>query len=86
MQHQNRIPRSPEKKVRFECGRSWLVCETKVAFLMHERSCVGGSVEGSRYGCSVSGVWMSLTVYNIFVLNCGLTEREATVSGESTRK
>ena len=80
--HQKRIHRPPEERVRFDCSKCGLVCETEVACLMHERSCVGRNVQGSRRECGECGEWTSRANFARHVRTCGVREGEATVGEE----
>ena len=70
VQHQKMRHRAPAERVRFECGRCGLVCETEVACLNHERSCGGGGARGSQRECEVCGEWGSRTNYARHVRRC----------------
>ena len=58
VQHQKRVHRAPLERVRFECGRCGMMCETEVACKNHERSCGGGGVGESQRECDVCERWV----------------------------
>ena len=58
-QHQKRMHRAPMERVRFECGKCGVICETEVACINHERTCGGGGGDGSQRECVECGRWVS---------------------------
>ena len=70
VQHQKRMHRAPPERVRFECGRCGMMCETEVACVNHERTCEGGRVGGNQRECVVCGEWVSRTSFARHVRGC----------------
>ena len=47
VQHQKRIHRASEERLKFECSVCGVACETEVVCMMHERSWAGGRLMGN---------------------------------------
>ena len=63
VQHQKRIHRAPEERVRFECNVCGVACETDVSCMMQERSCAGGRLTESSHESGVCDEWVSRLNY-----------------------
>ena len=69
--HQKRMHRAPQERVRFECERCGVNVETEGAKANHERTCLGGRVEGNRRECASCGAWVTKGNYASHVRSCG---------------
>ena len=56
VQHQKRIHRPLKERGKFECIRCDLVCQSELAYLIHEISRSGATVYGRRRECHFCGV------------------------------
>ena len=78
--HQKWKHRPAVDRVRFECGKCGRKYDTEVACEMHERSCGGGRVTGTRRECGVCGVWVLRGNYARHLRSCA--EGEGADGGE----
>ena len=82
VQHQKRIHRAPPERVMFECGRCGMRCETEVARINHERSCMGGSVRERQRVCEECGEWVNRGNYARHVRGCRERRGGGAVGGD----
>ena len=68
--HQKWKHRPAVDRVRFECGKCGGKYDTEVACEMHERSCGGGRVTGTRRECGVCGAWVLRGNYARHLRSC----------------
>ena len=70
VQHQKWKHRPAVDRVRFECSKCEGKFDTEVACEMHERSCGGGRVTGTRRECGVCGGWVLRANYARHLRGC----------------
>ena len=70
VQHQKQMYRAPLERVRFECERYGMMCETEVAQINHERMLARRRVGLNQRECSECGVWVYRRNFGRHVRRC----------------